>query len=74
MNLSIIGVVPWREFVPAEGNPKADFVVSLFMEKIYGKNIAFAFTVMVLWTAFASCFALFQGILAALFFTWRPIF
>ena len=61
MNLSIIGVVPWREFVPAEGNPKADFVVSLFMEKIYGKNIAFAFTVMVLWTAFASCFALLLG-------------
>src|SRR5438046_8440808 len=41
MNLSLIGVVPWREFVPGVGHPKADFVVSLFMEKIYGKNIAF---------------------------------
>jgi len=61
MNLSIIGVVPWREFVPAEGNRNANFVVSLFMEKIYGRTIASIFTVMVLWTAFASCFALLLG-------------
>ncbi|HXT40466.1 MAG TPA: APC family permease [Candidatus Angelobacter sp.] len=61
MNLSIIGVVPWREFVPAEHNPKADFVVSLFMEKIHGTRVASVFTVMVLWTAFASCFALLLG-------------
>jgi amino acid transporter len=61
MNFSIIGVVPWREFVPAEGNPKAQFVVSLFMEKIYGTATASVFTGMVLWTAFASCFALLLG-------------
>jgi amino acid transporter len=61
MNLSIICVVPWREFVPAEHNPKADFVVSLFMEKIHGNGVASVFTVMVLWTAFASCFALMLG-------------
>jgi amino acid transporter len=61
MNLSVIGVVPWREFVPAEGNPKANFVVSIFMEKIYGTEVASLFTVMVLWTAFASCFALLLG-------------
>jgi len=61
INLSIIGVVPWREFVPAEGNPKASFVVSIFMEKIYGSNVASLFTMMVLWTAFASCFALLLG-------------
>jgi len=35
--------------------------VSLFMEKIYGRTIASIFTVMVLWTAFASCFALLLG-------------
>jgi amino acid transporter len=61
MNLSIIGVVPWREFVPAEGNPKADFIVSLFMERVYGSKIAAIFTLMVLWTAFGSCFALLLG-------------
>ena len=61
INLSIIGVVPWREFVPAAGNPKADFVVSLFMEQVYGSKVATVFTMMILWTAFGSCFALLLG-------------
>src|SRR5512145_2090474 len=34
INLSIIGVVPWREFTPAEGNQSAQFIVSLMMEKV----------------------------------------
>ncbi|HTG43259.1 MAG TPA: amino acid permease, partial [Verrucomicrobiae bacterium] len=54
INLSIIGVVPWREFVPAENNPNANYVVSIFIERIAGKNFAIFFTWMVLWTAFAS--------------------
>jgi basic amino acid/polyamine antiporter, APA family len=60
-NLSIIGVVPWREFVPAESNPNAQFVVSIFMERIYGPTIAAIVTVMILWTAFGSVFALLLG-------------
>jgi amino acid transporter len=59
MNLSIIGVVPWRTFVPATDPPAP--VVSMFMEKIYGTKIAFVFTIMVLWTAFGSVFALLLG-------------
>jgi amino acid transporter len=59
INLSIIGVVPWREFVPATDPPPP--VVSLFMERIYGVKVATVFTVMVLWTAFASVFALLLG-------------
>jgi amino acid transporter len=61
MNLSIIGVVPWREFVPAERHPESDFVVSLFMEKIYGSKVATLFTAMVLWTTLGSVFALLLG-------------
>jgi amino acid transporter len=61
INLSIIGVVPWREFVPAESRPNADFVVSIFMEKIYGSRVAGVFTLMILWTAFGSVFALLLG-------------
>jgi amino acid transporter len=61
INLSIIGVVPWREFVPAAERPGADFVVSLFMEKIYGHRVAALFTAMILWTAFGSVFALLLG-------------
>src|SRR6266496_2736942 len=34
INLSIIGVVPWREFVPAAEHPESNFVVSILMEKI----------------------------------------
>jgi len=36
-------------------------VVSKFIETIYGSAVAKVFTVMVLWTAFASCFALVLG-------------
>jgi hypothetical protein len=39
INLSIIGVVSWREFVPADGNEKANFIVSVFMERVYGSKV-----------------------------------
>lgn len=61
INLSIIGVVPWREFVPAGNNPQSDFIVSVFMERLYGTSIASVFTLLVLWTAFGSVFALLLG-------------
>src|SRR3954464_11969108 len=61
INLSIIGVVPWRTFVPAAVHPESNFIVSIFMEKIYGSKIATVFTLMILWTAFGSVFALLLG-------------
>ena len=62
INLSIIGVVPWRQFVPAETTkPLSDFVVSVMMEKIYGRPVAIIVTLMILWTAFGSVFALLLG-------------
>ena len=61
INLSIIGVVPWREFVPAGEHAESNFIVSIFMEKIYGSGIATVFTLMILWTAFGSVFALLLG-------------
>jgi amino acid transporter len=61
INLSIIGVVPWRDFVPAGEHPQANFVVSTFMERIYGPGVATIFTAMILWTAFGSVFALLLG-------------
>ena len=61
INLSVIGVVPWREFVPASAHPESSFVVSIFMEKIYGARVAKIFTLLVLWTAFGSTFALLLG-------------
>ena len=61
INFSVIGVVPWREFVPAGKHPESNFVVSIFMERIYGRGLATIFTAMVLWTAFGSVFALLLG-------------
>jgi len=61
INLSIIGVVPWRDFVPNHAHPQADFIVSIFMERIYGSGVATAFTLLILWTAFGSVFALLLG-------------
>src|SRR2546423_8938590 len=61
INFSIIGVVPWREFVPAAEHPESNFIVSVFMQKAYGGAVATIFTLLVLWTAFGSVFALLLG-------------
>ena len=64
INFAIIGIVPWREFVPPPGTPLADPpppVVSMMMEKIWGRDVANVFTWLVLWTALASCVALLLG-------------
>jgi amino acid transporter len=55
MNLSIIGVLPWREAM------RSKFVGALFMERLYGFRAGGALSMMVLWTAFASVFALALG-------------
>jgi amino acid transporter len=55
MNLAIIGVVPWYEAI------KSKFIGATFMEAVYGPKAASALTVMILWTAFASVFALVLG-------------
>jgi len=61
INLSVIGVVPWRTFVPAADHPEAGFIVSVLMERAYGRGVATVFTLFVVWTAFASVFALLLG-------------
>ena len=61
INLSIIGVVPWRDFVPADAHPESEFIVSTFMERLYGPQVATVFTFLILWTAFGSVFALLLG-------------
>jgi amino acid transporter len=59
INFSIIGTISWRNFVPATDPPAP--VVSMLMEKAWGKDVAAVFTVLVLWTALASCVALLLG-------------
>jgi APA family basic amino acid/polyamine antiporter len=55
VNLSIIAVVPWREAMQSK------FIAAEFIERLYGARAASAVTVLVLWTAFASVFALLFG-------------
>ncbi len=54
-NLGLIAVVPWREAIHSK------FIASDFMAKLYGPGAASAVTVLVLWTALASVFALLFG-------------
>lgn len=61
INLSIIGTIPWGEFVPADAHPESQFIVSILMERIWGPRVATVFTLLVLWTALGSVFALLLG-------------
>lgn len=64
INLSIIGIVPWREFTPMPGQPEPEFakyVASICLERAWGRPVAVVFTVMLLWTALACLFALLLG-------------
>jgi basic amino acid/polyamine antiporter, APA family len=61
MNLCILAVVPWREMLQAGQNNSGLYVVSLFMQKIYGAWAARLVTGLVIVTAFASVFSLTLG-------------
>jgi amino acid transporter len=55
MNLSIIGVLPWREAMTSQA------IVSDYMERLYGVKLASLMTVLILWVAFASVFCVLLG-------------
>jgi fructoselysine transporter len=55
MQVSILGVVPWREA------QNSKFIVSTFVETLYGHHAAQAATWMVLWVALASVFSVLLG-------------
>lgn len=55
MNISVTSVIPWQEAM------KSEFIVSTFIERIYGISAAKIATAMVLWVAYASLFAVMLG-------------
>jgi amino acid transporter len=61
MNVSILGVVPWQEITRSGQSNRGLYVVSIFMQKIYGAWAANLVTALVMWTAFASVFSLLLG-------------
>ena len=60
MNVSILGVVPWREMLTHTGEQN-NYIVSIFMERIYGPWAGRAIALLIIWTAFASVFSLLLG-------------
>src|ERR1700721_73634 len=55
LHLALIGVIPWREGI------HSNFIVSDFMERLYGRGAAIAVTLVILWSAFGAVFALLLG-------------
>ena len=55
LHLAVMGVVPWREGI------HSNFIISDFMERLYGRGAAIAITLLILWAAFGSVFALLLG-------------
>ena len=63
MNISILGVVPWREMVQSGASNSKLYVVSTFMQRAYGSasGAGAVVSVLIMWTAFASVFSLMLG-------------
>lgn len=55
MNVSIIAVIPWQEAM------KSTAIVSDLIERVYGSTAAVVMTLLILWTSFASVFAIMLG-------------
>jgi amino acid transporter len=60
LSLSFVSVIPWRAMI-RPGSPANLAVGSVFMQAVYGHWAAVLLTVMILFTAFASVFALMLG-------------
>ena len=61
MNVSILGVIPWRELAQSGATNSKLYVVSTLMQRVYGQAAAAIISVLVMWTAFASVFSLTLG-------------
>ncbi len=61
MNISVLGVVPWQELNSSVGSQGRFAVVALVMRRTFGATAARVIALLVMWTAFASVFALLLG-------------
>jgi len=61
MNMSVGSVIPWQEIKYWQDNGLNNFVVSTFLERLYGPTEAKVGTIMILWVALASLFAVMLG-------------
>lgn len=61
MNMSVSSVIPWQEIKGWQDHNQNNFVVSTFIERLYGVGAARMATLMILWVALASLFAVMLG-------------
>jgi basic amino acid/polyamine antiporter, APA family len=61
MNVSILGVIPWQELRESAASDARKYIVSSFMQRVYGDWAGVLATVLIMWTAFASVFSLLLG-------------
>ncbi|HEY3927847.1 MAG TPA: APC family permease [Candidatus Koribacter sp.] len=61
MNVSILGVMPWRELVQSAHTDTRFYVVATMMERLYGHWAGVLVALLIMWTAFASVFSLLLG-------------
>lgn len=61
MNISILGVLPWKEVSATAGSDASKYIISVFMQRIYGSWAGNLVTILIVWTAFASVFSLLLG-------------
>jgi amino acid transporter len=61
MNMSVGSVISWQEIKAGVESGTQNFVVSTFIERLYGHNAAVIATIMILWVALASLFAVMLG-------------
>ncbi|MEO6329963.1 MAG: amino acid permease, partial [Ginsengibacter sp.] len=61
MNISVTSVIPWQEIKHWQDSGQNNFTVSIFIERLYGTTAAKVATIMILWVALASLFAVMLG-------------
>jgi len=60
MNISVLGVVAWREMTQFS-NDQNNYIISVFMQRIYGNWAGRLVAGLIMWTALASVFSLLLG-------------
>lgn len=61
MNISVLGVLPWREMVHENGSNARMFTMAVFMERLYGHGAASAIVILIAIAALCSVLALLLG-------------
>lgn len=61
MNISVGSVIPWQEISDWQSRQINPYVISIFIERLYGVTAANTITVLILWVALASLFAVMLG-------------